>query len=81
MKTVYDWVTVLMFAGLAVLLLQRSSEAQPRDKLWQYLPPALGCAIGNQLGNAGNHPLAVGILVATVIYVFYVLKPDLFNRT
>ena len=52
METVYDWVTVAIFAGLVVLFLQRSSaETEPRDSIWQYLAAAIGCAVANYLGN------------------------------
>jgi hypothetical protein len=74
-STVYDWLTVGMFAGLIVLFLQRSTEQPPRDTLWHYAPPALGCAIGNQLGNEGMHVLAVLVLLAIGAYTVIVLKP------
>ena len=88
MDTVYDWVTVALFAGLVVLFLQRSSaEGEPRDTIWQYLAASIGCAVANYLGNnavknyAEGHPdylghiLAVVTLVATVGYILLVLKP------
>ena len=52
MQTVYDWATMIVFAGLIVLFLQRSQGA-PRDHLWQYLVAAVGCAATNYLGNEG----------------------------
>lgn len=75
MRTVYDWVTVAVFAGLVVLFLQRSTKDEPGDYLWQYFPPAIGCALTNYLGNEGLHLLAVATLVATLGYIFQVLKP------
>jgi hypothetical protein len=75
METVYDWVTVAVFAGLAVLFLQRSSEEQPRDKIVHYLPPAAGCGVSNYLGNEGFTLPAVGLLVAVMAYIYFVLKP------
>lgn len=39
METYWDWLTVIAFAGLVTLLLQRSSEEHPQDELWQYAPP------------------------------------------
>lgn len=76
METVYDWVTVGIFAGLIVLFLQRSSgPAEPGDSLWQYLLASLGCAVANYFGNEGNHALAVAVLAATVGYILFVLKP------
>ena len=74
METVWDWVTVFAFAGLVTLMLQRSSEDEPRDKLWQYAPPAVGCAVANYLGNEGVQWAALLILVAVVVYIFVVLK-------
>jgi hypothetical protein len=78
-KTVYDLVTMVIFAGLVVLFLQRSTAAEPRDHMYQYAPPAIGCAVANYLGNHGQDWVAVTIIVAVVLYVLYVLKP--FNQT
>lgn len=81
MNTVYDWLTVALFGGLIVLFLQRSSQETHTDHLWQYFPPALGCGIANYFGNEGNALVAVAILVATLAYIGYVLKPfPPFNR-
>ena len=74
METIWDWVTIFAFAGLVTLLLQRSSEETPRDKLWHYAPPAVAVAVANQVGNAEYHAGAALILVAVVVYVFWVLK-------
>lgn len=74
METVWDWVTIFAFAGLVTLMLQRSSEETPRDKLWHYAPPALACAVANQLGNANYDLLAALLLAGVAIYVFWVLK-------
>ena len=74
METVWDWLTIFIFAGLVTLLLQRSSEDRPKDKLWQYLPAALACAFANYLGNHGVAWAAVTILIGLVVYVFIVLK-------
>lgn len=79
METVYDWVTVAVFAGLAVLFLQRSSEEQPRDKVTHYIPPAIGCAVSNYLGNEGYAIPAVGLIVAVMAYIYFILKP--FDRS
>lgn len=75
METVYDWVTVAVFAGLAILFLQRSSEDEPRDKMLHYVPPAIGCAVSNYLGNEGFTIPAVALLVAVMAYINFVLKP------
>lgn len=73
METVWDWVTVFIFAGLATLLIQRSQEEVPRDSLWQYAPPAIGCAVANYVGNEGYAIAATAIIVAIGVYVFKVL--------
>lgn len=81
MQTVYDWATVIVFAGLIVLFLQRS-QGEPRDELWQYLVAAVGCAVTNYLGNKAielvdttYHLAAVGMGIATLAFIFLVLRP------
>ena len=76
MKTVYDLLTTIIFAGLVVLFLQRSvSKDDPGDRIYHYAPPAIGCAVANYLGNKG-FDLAAGLLiVAVVAYSVIVLKP------
>jgi hypothetical protein len=82
LQTIFDLVTMALFAGLVVLFLQRSTTPEPRDHMYQYAPPAIGCAVANYFGNQGeklgNQGLIVvaWVLVACVIgYVIYVLKP------
>ena len=75
MSSIYDAVTIGIFAGLAILFLQRSSAAEPRDRIYHYLPPALGCALANWLGNQHQDLLAIVIIVAVVLYSLFVLKP------
>jgi hypothetical protein len=80
METIYDWVTMAVFAGLIVLFLQRSSEAVQRDSLWQYLVAAVGCAVCNYLGNEGYAIFAVLVLVCVLAFVYYVLRPFESNK-
>jgi hypothetical protein len=79
METVYDWVTVAIFAGLVVLFLQRSTaeEEQPRehDSLLLYLGAALGLAVANYLGNRGQDVLAGLVIVADIFFILYYLRP------
>lgn len=83
METIYDWVTVAIFAGLIVLFLQRSTgEGEPRDSIWQYLGASVGCAVANWLGNKAieegamlYHGAAVAVIIGTLAYVHYTLKP------
>lgn len=79
MKTIFDLVTMVIFAGLVVLFLQRSTAHEPRDHMYQYAPPALGCAVANYVGNQGEALLAWVLIVGVVGYVLYVLKP--FSQT
>ena len=76
METVFDWVTVALFAALIVLFLQRSMATGPaQDTVWHYIPPAVGCALANYLGNNGQVPFAVAVIGAVVLYAIFVLKP------
>ena len=83
MQTVYDWLTMAIFAGLIVLFLQRS-QGTARDSLWHYLVAAIGCAVANQVGNealkttdnaALLHLGAIAIIAATIGFVWYYLRP------
>ncbi|MEH6757956.1 MAG: XrtV sorting system accessory protein [Parasphingorhabdus sp.] len=79
METIWDWITVIAFAGLATLLLERSMEDEPSDKLWQYFPPAISCAIVNYLGNDGQNLIAAVIFGGVIVYTILVLKIRLPN--
>lgn len=81
METPYDWITIVVFAGLIVLFLQRS-QGQARDHLWQYLVAAVGCAVTNYLGNEAlkgdaiaYHAAAIAIGVGTIAFIWIILKP------
>lgn len=83
LETVYDWITVAIFAGLVVLFLQRSTgERPPRDSMLQYLIASAGCAVANYFGNKAvgggglpYHALAIAIIGATLGYVHLALRP------
>ena len=67
METIYDWVTLGIFAGLVVLFLQRSTaETDAKDSLVWYLAAGVGCGLTNYLGNKGADVPAVLTLVATL---------------
>jgi len=74
-ETVWDWVSVGIFAGLVVLFLQRSIADEPSDRVIDYLPPAVGCALGNYAGNEGQPLIAAAVLALVVGYIWFVLKP------
>jgi hypothetical protein len=75
METVWDWLTVAIFAGLIVLFLQRSMAETPKDKLVSYAPAAIGCAVANWLGNNHYEIVAVAAVGAILAYIWFVLKP------
>ncbi len=81
MQTVYDWVSLGIFAGLVVLFLQRStSETTEKDaSLVYYLAAGVGCAAANYFGNHGQDAIAILVLVATIAVIMYFLKPFKFK--
>lgn len=81
MQTPYDWVTVAIFAGLIVIFLQRSFDDKgEQDSIWSYLPPSVGCAVANYLGNEGYAALAVLTIVAVLAYIYFVIKPSFASK-
>ena len=77
MHSVYDWITLAIFAGLVVLFLQRSTSDRPEKdaSLLFYLGAGIGCAAANYFGNAGQDLVAILLLAATLAFIVYFLKP------
>lgn len=76
METIYDWISVAIFGGLVVLFLHRSTtDEAPKDHILQYMPPAIGCALANYVGNHDQGPLSALIVVVVLVYIVLVLKP------
>lgn len=77
MTTIYDWISIGIFAGLVVLFLQRSTEAEGKqdDPLILYLVAGVACGVANYLGNKGEDMLAALLITGTVGFIFYFLKP------
>lgn len=77
MSSVYDWVSLAIFAGLVVLFLQRatSDRADEDVSLFYYLGAAVACAIGDYLGNHGQDLVGGVVLAAAVGFIIYYLKP------
>lgn len=72
MQSVFDWLTIGIFAFLVVIFLQRSAgERSADDKMWKYLPPALGCMIANYLGNKDMTVVGAALAVATMAYIWH----------
>jgi hypothetical protein len=75
MNTVYDWITVLIFAALVTRFLQQSAKpADDQESLWHYLVASIGCAGANWLGNNGWHLAAAACVAATIAYAFHFLR-------
>lgn len=76
METIYDWMSVAIFGALVILFLHRSvGDQEPTDSILHYMPPAIGCAAANYLGNEGQGPLSALIVVGVLAYIVLVLKP------
>jgi hypothetical protein len=77
MDTIYDWISLAIFAALVVLFLQRSTSGQEEKdvSLLFYLAAGVGCAVADYFGNHGQHIVAVLLLTATVVFIFVYLKP------
>lgn len=67
---------MIIFGGLVILFLQRSAGPEnPSDKIYHYLPPALGCAIADYLGNNDQRVAAISLTIAVVGYILFFMKP------
>jgi len=77
MQSIYDWLSLAIFAGLIVLFLQRStSDRADKDvSLFYYLAAGVGCAVANYFGNNGQDIIAIALLLATIGFIVYFLRP------
>jgi hypothetical protein len=75
MQTVYDWLTLIIFSGLIVLFLERSTKGSREDPLWMYMLAGVLCAVANYLGNNGQQIGAVLVLVANIAFIAWYLNP------
>lgn len=75
MQTIYDWLSVILFCGLALTFLERSLRPIKGDSMLRYIPPAAGCALGNWLGNSGYTVAAAAVLASVLVYYLTVLRP------
>lgn len=82
MSSVYDWVSLAIFAALVVLFLQRATgdNAEEDMSLLYYLAAAVGCAAGDYLGNHDQALMGALVLGATVAFILFYLKPFKFKR-
>jgi len=77
MKTLFDFVTIAIFAGLIVLFLQRSMNEGDfnDDPMWRYLVAAIGCAVANYLGNEVSALAGIVVVIGTIGFILYELRP------
>jgi len=77
MSSIYDWVSLAIFAGLIVLFLERSTGDRDENdvSLLFYLGAGVGCALTNYLGNHGQDIAAVALLAGTLVFILVYLKP------
>ena len=82
METIYDWVSLAIFAGLIVLFLQRSTgdRTEKDASLLYYLGAGLGCAAANYFGNKGQDLIAILLIAGTITFIVYFLKPFRLKR-
>lgn len=73
MDTVFDWVTVVIFAALVTHFLQQSADRGARQTpLWQYAIACAGCALANWLGNGGYRAAGAAVIVLTLGYMAFI---------
>jgi hypothetical protein len=66
---------MIIFAGIAILFIQRAGTDEPIDRMYKYLPPCIGCAAANYAGNHGYGSLSWILIISVLIYCLIVLKP------
>ena len=76
MKTIYDVVSIIIFAGIAILYLHRSAADEADETaLWKYAVAAGGCAVADYLGNHDEAFASVLIFVALIVFSLVMLQP------
>ncbi len=76
MVTLYDWITIIVFCAVALTFLNRSILPPDRqDNPLSYIPPAVGCALANWLGNEGHIAGFVIVLAASVVCFWHFVSP------
>jgi hypothetical protein len=75
MQTVYDWLTLALFAALIVLFVQRSMNRGMTVSPLHYLIAGAGCALVNYLGNEGMHLAGLLTLAGVIAYSQLTLDP------
>ena len=72
MKTIYDFVSIGIFAALVVVFLHRSTlDEKDQTPIWMYGLAAAGCAFANQQRPV----LATALLIAVTVLVVQIVRP------
>ena len=76
MKSLYDLVSLVLFAGVAILFLQRSAQSKPDSvALWKYAVAAIACAVADVMGNHGLLIPALLTFAGLIAFSLIMLKP------
>lgn len=74
MSTVYDFMTMGLFAALAVIFLHRSTRPEPdTHPIWMYGLAGVACATANFCGNHGYAFIAVVLMALVTGFLLWVL--------
>jgi hypothetical protein len=77
MTTIYDWLTVALFAGLVTHFLAFSVRSDVKDiPFGHYLLLSVACALANWLGNNGSGWAAILVLLAGGAYAYRFLRAE-----
>jgi len=76
METIYDWITVLIYAGLVTRFLsQAASDDGGDESILHYLVASVACAVANWLGNEGHDAAAIALIAATLAFIWKFIWP------
>ena len=76
MRTVFDFVSIAVFAAVAVMFIQAVvTERVKLKQVWKYGLAGAGCALANHLGDDGLRIEAVFVALLTVAFALLVLLP------
>jgi len=69
-------VSIIAFAGLTILYLQRSASSSPDSvALWKYALAAFGCALADYFGDHGMVVASIATFVVLAVFSVAMLKP------
>ena len=69
METLYDYVTVAAFIGIAVMYFHFNKDED--QNILAYMWPAIGCAISNYFGNEGFPEVSAIVFIGVIAWVWF----------